>query len=199
MAIDADDGVAFDQASLTATKIREELDYGGVRLRATASLSGARISPHYRHRIRRFGRTGDWKQSIIRRYSTCLAPNLALTHPRPLLPRNSRQWLLSVAPTAFAFDEQRLARAFAATFARRQTQLTTKIPDALTLAFAQDPAKRLWGAFAADLIEAPRELGQVTAEISDFLMAAARAARGGSGRPNHKVTTRIKTDRRLPR
>ena len=37
------DGVAFDAAALRVDRIREELAFGGVRLRTTASLAGARI------------------------------------------------------------------------------------------------------------------------------------------------------------
>jgi nucleotidyltransferase AbiEii toxin of type IV toxin-antitoxin system len=44
LAIAADDGVAFDLDALQVGLIREELEYGGVRLRGTASLSGARIA-----------------------------------------------------------------------------------------------------------------------------------------------------------
>jgi hypothetical protein len=44
LAIAAVDGVSFDLEALRAGRIREELDYGGVRLRTTATVSGARIA-----------------------------------------------------------------------------------------------------------------------------------------------------------
>ncbi len=40
----ADDGVTFDVAALTAAPIREEIEYGGVRVRTTATIAGARIA-----------------------------------------------------------------------------------------------------------------------------------------------------------
>jgi hypothetical protein len=40
----ADDGVTFDVAALTAAPIREEVEYGGVRVRTTATIAGARIA-----------------------------------------------------------------------------------------------------------------------------------------------------------
>lgn len=40
----ADDGETFDVAALTAAPIREEVEYGGVRVRTTATIAGARIS-----------------------------------------------------------------------------------------------------------------------------------------------------------
>ena len=44
MAIEADDGVHFDLKNLRIDAIREELEYGGSRLRTTAALAGARIA-----------------------------------------------------------------------------------------------------------------------------------------------------------
>lgn len=41
---DAGDGVMFDATALRVDRIREELEYGGLRLRAAASISGARIN-----------------------------------------------------------------------------------------------------------------------------------------------------------
>src|SRR5882672_3570698 len=39
----ADDGMTFDVIALTAAPIREEVEYGGVRVRTTATIAGARI------------------------------------------------------------------------------------------------------------------------------------------------------------
>jgi hypothetical protein len=39
----ADDGVVFDGAALEAASIREEAEYGGLRVRTTATIAGARI------------------------------------------------------------------------------------------------------------------------------------------------------------
>ncbi len=44
LAQDAGDGVEFDADALRVDRIRDELEYGGLRLRTTASISGARIS-----------------------------------------------------------------------------------------------------------------------------------------------------------
>src|SRR3546814_5930137 len=44
LAQDAGDGVVFDAEALRVDRIREELEYGGLRLRTTASISGARIN-----------------------------------------------------------------------------------------------------------------------------------------------------------
>jgi len=42
-AVEADDGIAFDVAGLEIDRIREELDYGGLRIKTTATVSGARV------------------------------------------------------------------------------------------------------------------------------------------------------------
>ena len=44
LAQDAGDGVVFDADALRVDRIREALEYGGLRLRTTASISGARIN-----------------------------------------------------------------------------------------------------------------------------------------------------------
>ena len=43
MALEVDDGVSFDLKGLKIEAIREEVEYGGSRLRTTAALAGARI------------------------------------------------------------------------------------------------------------------------------------------------------------
>ena len=51
LAADVADGVEFDSNALRVDQIREELEYGGLRLRTTASISGARIAViHDSHR-----------------------------------------------------------------------------------------------------------------------------------------------------
>ena len=44
LAINVEDGVEFDSNAVRVDQIREELEYGGLRLRTTASISGARIA-----------------------------------------------------------------------------------------------------------------------------------------------------------
>ena len=43
-AIEENDGIVFDVEALRVELIREELEYGGLRLRTTARLAGARIT-----------------------------------------------------------------------------------------------------------------------------------------------------------
>jgi len=83
-------------------------------------------------------------------------------------------WVLT---KTFDFATERVARAIAATFARRHTALPTDRPDALTPDFAGDLLKqRQWAAFVADIDHAPRQLALVVNELSSFLMDAAALA-----------------------
>lgn len=93
--IAADDGVDFDPDALQVSLIREELEYGGVRLRGTATLSSARIAV-----VVDIG-FGD---SVEPGLQTIEYPVL-LDLPAPTLLRqsslrNSRPWSRSVARTA---------------------------------------------------------------------------------------------------
>ena len=186
----ADDGVRFDASALRVESIRDDLAYGGLRLRTTASIDGARV-----------GVTVDIG------FGDAIEPGLALLaypsmldqpsphicgyvretviaekfHAMVILGRaNSRMkdfydiWLLS---RAFAFDDERLSRAIAATFARRRTPIPTQAPDALTPAFAADPQKqRQWRAFAGSVAHDPGQLSDVVEALRAFIMPRAVAA-----------------------
>ncbi len=151
MAADGDDGIVFDVAALKVERIREHLAYGGFRLVTSADIGGARV-----------------KISIDIGFGDALEPEpetldypVLLDMPAPQLHGYAREtviaekfeaitslgrdntrmkdfhdiWILS---RAFTFTNDRLARAIAATFARRGTPIPTAPPDALTPAFAAD-------------------------------------------------------------
>ena len=83
-------------------------------------------------------------------------------------------WVLS---RSFVFDDDRLPRAIAATFARRKTPIPSESPDALTPAFAADDQKRRqWRAFVTEVAIDPGSLDVVVADLAEFLMPLALAA-----------------------
>jgi predicted nucleotidyltransferase component of viral defense system len=83
-------------------------------------------------------------------------------------------WMLS---REYEFTGDALARAIAATFARRKTDIPTDRPIGLTKAFADDPAKQQqWKSFAATIGAELPPLGEVIEELADFLMPHALAA-----------------------
>jgi len=186
-----DDGIAFDIAGLRVEQIREELAYGGLRLRTTATLAGARINV-----VIDIG-FGDAVEPGLDEIDLPVLLDLPAPHLR-VYPRetviaekfqamvmlgraNSRMkdfydiWMLA---KAYEFDDDRLPRAIAATFARRETAIPVEVPDALTAAFASDPSKQQqWNAFVRNLNTVPASLTAVVEELRAFLMPQALAAR----------------------
>jgi hypothetical protein len=76
------------------------------------------------------------------------------------------------------FDDDRLARAIAATFARRHTVIPIDVPDALTPVFAADPSKESqWAVFVRDVALNPGSLAEVNEQLATFLMPHAAKAR----------------------
>ncbi len=190
-AVKVDDGVEFDVVALRVDQIREELEYGGLRIKTIATVGGARVTV-----------------VIDIGFGDAIEPGLEeveipvlLDHPAPRLRAYAREtviaekfqamvmlgransrmkdyydiWILSRTQE---FTGNRLARAIAATFARRQTDIPTEPPDALTGAFASDPAKlRQWAAFANDIGMPPSSLADVIDDLVSFLMPRAAEAR----------------------
>jgi hypothetical protein len=84
-------------------------------------------------------------------------------------------WLLS---QSFPFDDDRLARAIAATFERRGTEIPVDLPDALTPAFAEDEQKqRQWNAFLENVAGRPGRLAEVIDGVAVFIMPHAMSAK----------------------
>jgi hypothetical protein len=85
-------------------------------------------------------------------------------------------WLLS---HAYEFKDDGLARAIAATFARRKTAIPAEPPYALTRAFADDRAKQQqWASFAEAIGAELPPLAEIVDDLAGFLMP--RAAEAGS-------------------
>lgn len=190
-AIEVDDGIVFDVDVLRVELIREELEYGGLRLRTTGALAGARISVIIDIGFGDAIEPGieevnlpvllDLPQPRLRVYAreTVIAEKFQAMVMLGLA--NSRMkdfydvWTLS---RSYDFDEDRLSRAIAATFERRGTAIPFEAPVALTQTFATDVGKqRQWAAFVRDLaIEIP-VFEAVVADLAGFLMPYARHAR----------------------
>ncbi len=190
-AVELDDGVQFDAAGLTIDSIRDEAEYGGLRLKTYATVATARV------RVTVDIGFGDAVEPEIEEVDLPVlldlpAPRL-WAYPREtviaekfqamvMLGRaNSRMkdfydiWLLS---RTYVFDGENLGRAIAATFARRKTPISETVPDALTLAFANDPTKQAqWASFIEAIEAEPVELANVIDELSAFLMTYAEIAR----------------------
>jgi predicted nucleotidyltransferase component of viral defense system len=190
-AVEADDGVAFDVKGLAVDLIREELEYGGLRIKTNADIAGARV------RVAIDVGFGD----AVEPAATELELPVLLDLPAPRLRAYSREtviaekfqamvalgransrmkdfydiWLLS---RAYEFRGDALARAIAATFARRNTPIPADPPFALTRAFAEDRVKQQqWTSFVESIDPTSEPLGKIIEDLAAFLMPYANAAR----------------------
>lgn len=76
-------------------------------------------------------------------------------------------WMLT---SSFELEPERMRRAVAATFARRNTKIPIAVPDGLRDVFAADAGKqRQWEAFAGTLSGQVRGLDQVVRALRDSL------------------------------
>jgi predicted nucleotidyltransferase component of viral defense system len=194
-AIKADDAVRFDTDGLTVDRIRDEQEYGGLRLKTSGTVDGARVPV-----VVDIG-FGD---AVVPGVEEMELPVL-LDQPAPRLRAYPRETVIAekfqamvvlgransrmkdfhdiwVLKRSFAFKSDVLAAAVAATFARRKTEIPAGRPDALSRAFAEDPLKqRQWEAFLQDVaIKPPGSLADVLDELADFLMPVAAQARAFS-------------------
>jgi predicted nucleotidyltransferase component of viral defense system len=189
-AVTANDGVSFDVQALAIDRVRDELEYGGLRIKTNAALDGARIRVLIDIGFGDAIEPGlndidmpvllDLPSPKLRAYpqETVIAEKF---QAMVMLGRaNSRMkdlydiWVLS---RCYEFTGDRLARAIAATFARRKTAVPVERPDALTDGFANDPAKQAqWIAFIDNVAVQPGTLNDVITDLATFLMPHSVAA-----------------------
>lgn len=184
LSLDVEDGVVFAPETLRVERIREELEYGGLRLRAIASVGGARINLTidigFGDALEPGAEVVDYPVMLdlpaprLRAYAreTVIAEKfqamVALGRANSRMKDFYDVWVLS---RSFTFNDDRLAQAIAATFARRETAIPTELPDALSSAFAADEQKqRQWRAFVEDVSADPGPLSSVTEDLAVFLM-----------------------------
>jgi predicted nucleotidyltransferase component of viral defense system len=190
-AIQTEDGVVFDAKALAVDRIREQLDYGGLRLETTARVGAAKIKVSIDVAF------GDATEPGLEEVDLPVLLDLPPPHLKAYAKEtviaekfqamvalgraNSRMkdyydiWMLS---RTHGFAGDGLSKAIAATFARRKTEIPDAAPDGLSETFASDPAKRRqWQSFAANIETATPDLAEVVNVIADFLMPHAAAAR----------------------
>ena len=189
------DGVTFDADALGVDRIREETEYGGLRLRTTASISGSRIgltidvgfgdAVEPGVEVLDYPTLLDFPAPRLRAYAreTVIAEKfqamVALGRANTRLKDFYDIWIIS---RSFAFEGDRLARAIAATFTRRGTEVPTDLPDALRQTFAADEQRQQqWRAFIGDVAFDPGDLASVISDIATFLMPNAVLAAKLSG------------------
>jgi len=196
LAIKADDGLIFSD-EIEATAITVEDRYPGARIKVAGNLSGARF-------VLRLDVGIDdaaipepgWAD-----YPTLIgdpAPRILVYHPATAIAEklqaiveiglaNSRLkdyydvWMLA---RRMEFDGTDVAKAFSATFSRRETALPTELPVGLTAQFTEQPdTVAMWFRYRNQLakagIEAPENLREVAEEIAEFVMPPLMALEEG--------------------
>jgi predicted nucleotidyltransferase component of viral defense system len=198
-AVEIDDGVVFDVAGLQIELIREELEYGGLRLKTHATISGARVRVVVDIGFGDAVEPGivdlelpvllDLPAPRLRAYprETVIAEKfqtlVALGHANSRMKDFYDVWVLV---RAYEFTGDGLARAIGATFARRNTPIPIDPPFGLTRAFADDAGKQQqWKIFAETMEPELPSLAEVVTELAAFLMPHAAKAQDGRAKIAH--------------
>ncbi|HYM77071.1 MAG TPA: nucleotidyl transferase AbiEii/AbiGii toxin family protein [Candidatus Dormibacteraeota bacterium] len=180
------DGIVFDNKSVEGTKIKEEDEYDGVRVKFRAELAGARIpmqidigfgdAIYPEPELASFPVLLPMEAPVIRAYprEASIAEKF---HAMVVLDiRNSRMkdfydiWFMA---NTWTFDRAYLRRAILASFERRGTAIPMELPFALTSEFLNDPQKnQQWAAFVSRLNPGDKapSLEEVGAILRTFLL-----------------------------
>lgn len=179
-----DDGVLYDPSTVRAARIKEDADYEGVRVTLRAMLGTARLDLQVDVG---FGDaiTPGPVEILFPTLLAMPAPRL-LAYPKETVVAeklnamvergiaNSRMkdfFDLAFLARTSAFDGTTLARAIAATFARRKTRLPAAgLPVGLTAEFYEHEAKqKQWKAFTSRVAPTDEPLSSIIALLAPFL------------------------------
>jgi predicted nucleotidyltransferase component of viral defense system len=178
-----DDGVRFDLDTLAVGPIREEQEYGGVRVELVARLKSARVNLQVdvgfgdaitpEAAAIDFPALLDFPAPRLRAYprETVVAEKLeAMVQLGMANSRMKDFYDILVLARGFDFDGDLLTRAIRATFERRKTPLSTSVPVALTVTFADDPTKKAqWSGFVRKAgVDDAGSLAEAVAAVAAF-------------------------------
>jgi predicted nucleotidyltransferase component of viral defense system len=165
MSIAVEDGIEFDLDALKANPIREEMEYGGTRLKTFAYLERTRIPvtidigfgdalAHPSHELT-YPTLLDLPPPDIRAYppATVIAEKFqAMVQLGIANGRMKDYYDLWAMPQALDVSDDELDAAIAATFARRGTEIPIDRPPGLSEEMAQDGTKQgQWAAYAESI------------------------------------------------
>ncbi len=196
-----DDGVEFEMESVAAEQIRAEQEYVGVRVTLRARVGNARIPVQadigfgdaftQEPEEIEFPSLLDLPRPVLRAYTKETALSEKFEAMVTLGERNTRikdyfdVWLLS---RRFDFQGAPFAKAIAATFERRKTEIPEGVPVGLSENFATEPIKHSqWKAFWRKVVrtEPTPDFSDVVGMARGFLLPAAGAAKSGKEWPQH--------------
>lgn len=192
-----DDGLVFDTDGLSVEPIREDQQYGGVRVKTTAFLGRTRIPVQvdigFGDAITPAAQELEFTSLLsvegprLKAYpkETVVAEKLQAIVA--LGQANSRMkdfYDLLALSQLFAFEGRLLAQAMRATFERRSTPLPAETPLGLSTTFAEDSEKaRQWSAFVGrePLLLRPTNFSAAIIGIAEFALPPLRASASGAG------------------
>ncbi len=203
--IEGNDGLRFDLESIEAEEIREEQDYGGVRITLVASLAHVPIT------VRIDVGFGDaiTPQALRTSFPTLLGhpPAAILAYPPEsavaekieamcklgLVNSRMKDYADVIAISRhFKIEGTTLVQAFRATFERRGTRLPTGIPTGISREFGADAQKqRQWRAFLGRtrVHDMPASLPDAIVIVEQFALPALNAAAGTVPSPGSWLPT----------
>ena len=188
-----DDGLVFDATTAEVTEIREDQQYGGLRVTMRARLGkmlipiqvdigfGDAVTPE--PKAGQFPVLLDFPAPVLRLYprETVVAEKFEAMEQLGLLNSRMKDYYdLWVLARHYAFDGRLLRQAIRNTFRRRKTDLPAGQPEGLSPAFANDPTKNAqWAAFVrrARLRESQSDLKELIGVLREFIMPVVEAAR----------------------
>jgi predicted nucleotidyltransferase component of viral defense system len=185
------DGLEFNRASIEASRIKEDADYEGVRVRFHATLAKARIPMQIDMGFGdvivpgptevQYPTMLDFPAPVLQAYprETVIAEKLeALTKLGVLNSRLKDYYDLAILPRMYSFEGEKLINAVVATFRHRGTRIEAE-PIGLTDAFYADPTRMIqWRAFVrrSRFIEQSGDLERLVSEVRAFAFPFLSAA-----------------------
>ena len=193
--VETADGLHFDPATVTVSRIKEDAEYEGVRARFQATLSRARIGMQIDIG---FGDTIVPDPTLIEYPAILKLPSpVVLGYPRETVIAEKLQALtvlgilnsrlkdyfdIGLLSRLYSFEGLVLAEAIRATFGNRSTPVDSE-PIGLTDIYSSDPARlRQWSAFRrqARLPSAPDNLSDLVQSVHDFAAPVLSAIASGA-------------------
>jgi predicted nucleotidyltransferase component of viral defense system len=199
--VEANDGILFDGESVEGTRIKEEDEYEGVRVKFHAVLAGARIpmqvdigfgdAVYPEPEFASFPVLLPMEPPVIRAYPREAAIAEKLNAMVVLDIRNSRMkdfydiWFMA---NTWTFEMATLRNSILASFERRGLAIPQDVPFALTEEFLGDPQKKQqWNAFVSRLYPGSdsTSLEEVGALLRVFLLPCILSAPAAESTARH--------------
>ena len=161
-AIEVEDGILFDRATLNAEEIRKDANYSGTRVTLTGTIDGARcpvqVDVGYGDAVTPAPEIATYpvmmddmpapKLRVYPRYTVIAEKFEAIVSLGMANSRMKDYFDLWVLMRNAALDQETLERAIRATLASRGTQMPAGVPAGLSDQFAEDRTRKaLWEAF----------------------------------------------------